>query len=159
MYSVLFVCAANICRSPMAMGLLQAKVRSEEGKWRIESAGVWAGIGNPAAENTRLLVEQVGIDISDHRSRPVTRELLQEFNLILTMEIGQKESLRAAFPEQASKIYLLSEMVGIISDVADPIGGPLVDFQATAREIHQILTRGDVKIRALARDVSYEHDG
>jgi protein-tyrosine-phosphatase len=143
----------------MAMGLLRAKVRPEAGEWRIESAGVWAGIGNPAAENTRLLVERVGIDISDHRSRPVTRELLQEFNLILTMEIGQKEALRAAFPEQVSKIYLLREMVGEIGDVVDPIGGPLVDFQAMAREINHVLTRGYRKIRALADDLSYKHDG
>ena len=159
MYSVLFVCTANVCRSPMAMGLLKAKVKSEKDTWRIESAGVWAMPGYPAAENTQLILSEIGVDLSGHASRPVSRELLAEFKLILTMESGHKEALKAAFPQFASRVYMLSEMIGKVDDLGDPIGRPLVDFRATAREIHQVLTQGFGRIRALARDNSNEDVG
>jgi protein-tyrosine phosphatase len=78
--------------------------------------------------------------------------MVASFNLVLTMERGQKEALRAAFPEYASRVRLLSEMVGEIRDVMDPIGFPVQDFEDTAQEIEQILRRGYDVIRRLAED-------
>jgi protein-tyrosine-phosphatase len=77
MRSVLFICTANICRSPMAMGLLRAKVFAlgEDADWRIESAGTWAEPGQLAAVNTRLIVAERSVNLTGHRSRTVTREL------------------------------------------------------------------------------------
>lgn len=152
MYSVLFVCTANVCRSPMAMALMESKVKSQDDRWLIRSAGVWAMPGYPVAENTRLLMNEVGVDLSDYVSRPITPELMADSNLILTMENGQKEALKAAFPQYASKIYLLSEMIGENNEVLDPIGRPMVDFKETAREIHRILTKGFDKIKKHASD-------
>lgn len=152
MYSVLFVCTANICRSPMAMGLLRAKVEQEADEWRIESAGVWAQNGQPAAVFTRQVLADRGIELGNFRSRPITRELVESFNLILTMERGQKEALRAAFPQQASKVFLLTEMANRFGDIVDPIGGPLMDYEDTAREIEHLLTKGYERIRELAAD-------
>jgi protein-tyrosine-phosphatase len=152
MYSVLFVCSANICRSPMAMGLLQSLARQEAGQWRIASAGIWAQPGYPAAVNTQLILWRKGIDLSQHDSRPIRRDWMAEFNLILTMERGQKEALRAAFPEYAGKVFLLSEMIGQVGDIADPIGEPLAAFEETAAEIEQILSQGLAQIRSLAED-------
>ncbi|MBN1148093.1 MAG: hypothetical protein JXA78_12615 [Anaerolineales bacterium] len=136
----------------MAMGLMMAIVKSRRDEWRIESAGVWARPGQPAAENTQLLISELGIDLNDFESRPISLQILSEFNLILTMENGQKEALRTAFPQFASKIYLLSEMIGETNEIVDPVGQPLVDFKATAREIQRILSQGFDQIRALAED-------
>jgi protein-tyrosine-phosphatase len=152
MYSVLFVCTANVCRSPMAMALLESKVKSQDNQWLIKSAGVWAMPGYPVAENTRLLMSELGVDLSEYVSQPITPKLMAEFNLILTMESGQKEALKAAFPQYSAKVFLLSEMVGENDDVVDPIGRPMVDFKETAREIHRILTRGFERIKQLASD-------
>jgi protein-tyrosine-phosphatase len=152
MYSVLFVCAANICRSPMAMGLLSARVGQTASDWRIASAGVFAAPGYPAAQNTLVVLRQKGIDLGDHRSTQITLEMMQNFKLILTMERGQKEALQAAFPGFAQKVYLISEMIGEFWEVVDPIGGALVDFEDTAREIEQILDQGYDQICRCAGD-------
>jgi protein-tyrosine-phosphatase len=152
MHSVLFVCTANICRSPMAAALLRAKVAAESADWRIESAGTWAREGSPAATRTLLVMKERGLDISDHGSRSVSRELLKSFNLILTMEHGQKEAMQIEFPEVARRIYLLSEMIGQRFEIADPMGGFDEDFQATAKEIDDLLDRGLQRIRQLASD-------
>jgi protein-tyrosine-phosphatase len=151
MRSILFICTANICRSPMAMGLMRARVEREAGEWRVDSAGIWAHPGLPPAQFTREVLQARGIDLGDYVSRPLTREMIEEFNLILTMERNQREALRAAFPQHTGKIFVLSQMAGNkVNDIVDPVGGPLVDFEDTAREIEQILEKGHVRIRKLA---------
>lgn len=152
MHSVLFVCTANICRSPMAAALLRAKVAAEAADWRIESAGTWALEGNPAASQAQLIMKERGQDIFAHSSRSVSRELLKSFNLILTMEHGHKEAMQIEFPEVSRRIFTLSEMIGQRFEIADPIGGSTADFQATADEIEELLTRGFERIRQLASD-------
>jgi protein-tyrosine-phosphatase len=151
MYSILFVCTANICRSPMAMALFQARVAREPGEWRIDSAGVWAQAGNATAENTQLILLERGLNLGGYRSKPVTRDLLEQFNLILTMERGQRDALRAAFPHLAGRVFVVTEMTGRAIDIVDPIGGPLIEFEDTARELTQIYDRGFERIRSLAR--------
>ena len=110
MYSVLFVCSANICRSPMAMGLLRNRVKLEAGEWKIHSAGVWALVDHPVDINVQFVLRERGIAELDHSSTQVTEDLLSDFNLILTMERNHKEALRIAFPKYRSRIYLLTEM-------------------------------------------------
>jgi len=153
-YSVLFVCTANICRSPMVEGLMHAKVQKagDGDKWLVQSAGVWADSGYPAAVNTLNVLAARGIDLRSHRSQPITVELVDSFNLILVMERNHKEALRAAFPKYSNKIYMLSEMVDMESDVVDPIGGSTADFEETARELEEILEQGFLKIMQFSED-------
>lgn len=150
MRSVLFVCSANVCRSPMAEGLMKALVKAKGEVWRIESAGVWALNRSPAVENTLQVLRKRGIDLSRHISRQITFEMAEEFNLILTMESNHQEALRAAFPELADKVFMMTEMIGKKVDVADPIGFPVVVFEQTAREIELILNGGYARIACLA---------
>jgi protein-tyrosine-phosphatase len=154
MHSVLFVCAANICRSPMAMGLFSAQVLPEAKDWQIASAGIYAPLGYPAAQNTLAVLKHRGIDLSQHRSAQITREMVEAYNLILTMERGQKEALQMAFPQQANKVYLMTEMVDGYWEIVDPVGGSMVDFEDTAREIEKILTGGYEKICKVAADAA-----
>jgi len=143
MHSVLFICSMNICRSPMAVGLLKAAVIAVDPDqledWRIESAGIWAQKGYPPATNTLLVLRNRGVNLGEHRSRPITQDLMKEFNLVLTMETGQKEALQAAFPEHAAKVHLVTELIEQKYDIADPVGGPLCDFEETALELEDIL--------------------
>lgn len=152
MPSVLFVCTANICRSPLAEALFRDMVSDESGEWKVESAGTWALTGEPAAQNSQQVLAERGLDASEHRARIVSLELLSSFNLILTMEKGHKEALQIEFPAIAERVFTLSEMVGSEFDIHDPIGGPLVEFQATADELESILTDGYASITQLAKD-------
>ena len=152
MNSVLFICSANICRSPMAMGLLRSMVEDSSDQWKIESSGVWDMGDQSAALNTQLVLQERGIDLNDHASRAVTGTMLSEFNLVLVMEDNHKEVLNLAFPEYTDRIYLLSEMVGEFLDIVDPIGRSLADFEETALEMERILTEGFKKISILAAD-------
>jgi protein-tyrosine-phosphatase len=150
MPSVLFVCTGNLHRSPMAEILFRKKVAHMGDEWRIESAGTWARDGDHAPPEINHILNERGLDADDHRSQIVSRRLLRGHNLILVMAGNHKEALQAEFPDLADRIYLLSEMVGVVQDVKDPIGGPLDDFRVTADEIDQYLTQGFDKICALA---------
>jgi protein-tyrosine-phosphatase len=123
------------------MGLLRQKVEGTPG-WRIESAGTWSIEGQPAARDSQVVLRERGIDISGHRSRPVSRELLSQFNLILTMESGHKEALRVEFPEYADRVHLLSEMIGASYSIPDPMGGLIEGFEETADEFERIFEQG-----------------
>ncbi len=134
----------------MAAGLLSARLAAAANDWRIASAGIYAPAGYPAAQNTLTVLKQRGIDLSQHRSAQITKEMVQAYNLVLTMERGQKEALQVAFPEEAHKVYLLTEMIGEYWEIADPVGGGFSDFEETAREIEQILSDGYERICQLA---------
>lgn len=157
MPAVLFVCTANICRSPMASALFQAEIkkRADFHSWQAESAGTWAAQGLPAATGSQLALSNRRLDASSHRSRRITRELIEDFDLILTMEKNHKEALQFEFPDLADRIFLLSEMVERDFDIADPIGGSNADYEKTANQISQIITDGFDKIILLATQTEF----
>jgi protein-tyrosine-phosphatase len=136
----------------MAEAMLKqlAGERPDADRWHIESAGTWATYGHPAADLSQQVMKEMGLDISNHQSKPVTEELLHCFDLILTMEENQKEALTIQFKAYADRIFLLSEMIGIVQSIPDPIGGTLADYQDTARLIQKILVKGQDRIIQLA---------
>jgi len=152
MRSILFICTANICRSPMAVGLFLHKLGKNAREWKVESAGTWASDGFKAARSTVKIISDLGTDISAHRSRLISEKILSEFNVVLTMERNQKESLIIEFQKHAQKIFLLSEMIDEIFDIRDPVGGSMDDFLDTAREIDFIINNGFEKIEKLAEN-------
>ena len=151
MHRVLFICTANICRSPMAMGLLRHRTASHPEQWIIESAGTWTEGDEPAALRTVQVLKRRGIELENFQSRILTDELLRSFNLILTMERGHKEAIRVEFPDLANRVFLLSEMINQDYDIDDPVGKPLAAFEETAQEIDEILARGFQKIHDFSK--------
>lgn len=158
MPGILFVCTANICRSPMAAGIFNQLVqeRADGEVWRIESAGTWGFDGEEASFGSQTVMSEMGIYISDHRSRRVTFEILAAFDLILTMESGHKEALQVEFPEISDRVYMLSEMGNEIKDIPDPIGGPITEYETTAQLIKKYLMDGLEKIQGLAGSSNQE---
>ena len=162
MPSIIILCTANMCRSPIAEALLLQKLqqRTDTSDWRVESAGTWTITGRPVAPKSQEVMQRLyGFDLSAHRSRLVSRTLLRRFDLILVMEAGQKEAIQVEFPELASRVYLIYAMVGKVHNVNDPIGGTTVDFEDTAHELDDLLTRGLDRIIRLANRKKQEENG
>jgi protein-tyrosine-phosphatase len=152
MPDLLFICRANICRSPLAEGVVKKLIREGAFRedWTTGSAGTWAAAGQEAHPHTLAILGEQGIDLSEHRSREVTAEMIAAADIALTMEGGQAEALRAEFPEAADKVYLLSELGGKGWDLVDPVGGTEEDFRETMREIEGYLEgREDVLLKML----------
>ena len=151
MADIIVVCTANICRSPVVEAVLNDRL-AQKGleEWQVRSAGTWAQNGQPAsAYSVQILAEQ-GLDISNHASQIITEELLEETDLVLCMETGHAEALRAEFSAQAGKIYLLTEMVGHRYSISDPYGGPRSAYERMITDVTQIIEQGLPRIIELA---------
>jgi len=154
MPSVLFVCTANLYRSPLAAAFLKDELKNAPGgiEWVIDSAGTWTNNGAPIHSQTIEDAHRFGLDVRTHRSRQVTAELLSRYDLILVMETGHKEALRIEFPDQSKKIHMLSEVVdGLTYDILDPFTGKGEPDMDVADELHKVIKRGYKKIFAQAK--------
>lgn len=141
MKNVLFICTGNICRSPMAEGLLR---QMSAGRIEAASAGLGAGRGQqPSAHAVNVLKEE-GIDISDIRSQPVSAHLLQKADYIFTMTRDHLDMLLLLFPEMAAKARLLrfdEAAKGGRADVTDPIGGTCATYESCKEDIKRAMPR------------------
>jgi len=131
-YEILVVCTGNICRSPMAAGLLRHNLPDElRPRMAIGSAGTSALHGHQAAPYAVQTMAEAGIDISDHRARQVSSELVRRADLILTMERAHQQEIRQMMLWNKSHVKLLSKFDPHcdVLDVPDPYGGPLEAYR------------------------------
>ncbi|MEW6285012.1 MAG: low molecular weight phosphotyrosine protein phosphatase [Chloroflexota bacterium] len=110
MPSVLFVCTANRFRSPLASAFFKNELdqNSAAAQWTVDSAGTWAERGLPPLPEASLIARKYDLDLTRHRSKPVTASLLTAQDLILVMEAGQREALQNEFPAIGGRVHLLS---------------------------------------------------
>ena len=106
---VLFVCTANVCRSPMAEAIFNALAEERRLAWRAESAGVAALVDEDITPNARAALDEVGIYTGEHRARQVSEAMLAGADLVLAMNQRHVATLRRRFGGLSERIYTLPE--------------------------------------------------
>lgn len=123
---VLFVCTANVCRSPMAERLFAQEINQADISKKIESysAGLSAMDGDKASQNSIDACEEIGLDLSDHRSSGLTRASLEEASAIFCMTESHRALINMYFElPQGYPIFLMREFVeGESKELPDPYG-------------------------------------
>ena len=132
--NILVVCVGNICRSPMAEALLRHALHDST-DISVRSAGLGALVDYPASEHAEVLMAERGLDISGHKARQLSPELIAASDLILVMESGHKRAIDAEDPTVRGKVYRLCEWQD--KDIPDPFRQPRKAFEEALRLIDQ----------------------
>lgn len=157
---VLFVCTGNTCRSPMAEALFRRMIegRNREADILTISAGLSVWGDSPASEQAIAVMRKQGIDLSAHRSRSLSPELVRAADIVMTMTDSHKRILLSLVPEAKRKVFTLLEFSeGSPGDVADPFGASEEVYQLCADEICRCLTKSWEKILEFHKDAAGEN--
>ena len=123
MKSILVLCEGNICRSPMAQGLLAVALPQAQ----VQSAGLGALVSMPADETAVRLMQARGIDITGHRARQVNRTLCTQADLVLVMDTDQKHRVEGLYPQVRGRVFRVGEHAR--RDIPDPYRQPAQAFR------------------------------
>lgn len=131
MKSILAVCEGNVCRSPMAQGLLTMALPG----MRVQSAGLGALVGMPADITAVQLLRERGIDISAHRAIQINRALCLESDIVLVMDREQRARVESLYPQARGRVFCVGEYTK--RDIPDPYRKGERAFREALSLIHE----------------------
>ena len=125
--TIVIVCTANICRSPMAERLLSHALAAEKpplNQLKVVSAGVAAAHGHSATDHSITAMKKVGIDLADHVSRPLTQDMLDQALAVFTMTETHRALIQISFDRVPEHMHLFREFMNTDgeSEIPDPYG-------------------------------------
>jgi protein arginine phosphatase len=142
--TILFVCSGNTCRSPMSEAIARKLLSERAGggpealeKRGIEvlSAGSMAMAGAKATPQAAEAVKALGADLSRHRSRPLTIELINQADVIFAMTEEHSRAVTRMVPSAGAKVQRLDPK----QDIEDPIGGDAALYNGLAAELWKLI--------------------
>ncbi len=135
MASILVVCTGNVCRSPIAEGVIRSLLVDRFGVEApsVASAGTTGWEGSPADPGSVAAAAELGVDISGHRGRLLTEEQLDASELVVTMGAGHRDRIVWDVPRLDSRTFTLKELVRLLEALPAAQGRPaLADRVAEA---------------------------
>jgi predicted ATP-grasp superfamily ATP-dependent carboligase/protein-tyrosine-phosphatase len=136
--SILVLCKGNICRSPFAGVLLRQRALALGLEVEVVSAGIEAQAGQQANPVAKRVAQQQGVSLFEHRTVPLSRDLVSQSDLILVMEAGQARIMRERYPDAARKTFLLGQFdSGGRYEIKDPYGESADVFARCYEQISQ----------------------
>lgn len=138
-FTVLFLCTGNTCRSALAKAILESRLKGR--RVLVYSAGTHDFGRLPASEGARIVAQEYGADLSGHYSVPLNRYLIESSDLILCMELRHRRRVLELCPEAASRTFLLTKYGGGtgFEEVFDPVGAPVEVFRKVGEVISNCL--------------------
>lgn len=122
--NILIVCTGNICRSPLIASILADKIDTlvTSKKFSISSAGTFANNFDPASEQSIYAAKMLRLDISNHKARKLTQDIVDNSDLILCATRNHKDYILSNFLNVANKCHTISECTSNKLDIPDPYG-------------------------------------
>lgn len=138
------MCTGNTCRTPLAEAAARREAIRRELDVEVRSAGTFAARGQPASGGALRTAQRQGLDLSGHRSEPVTEEALDWADEVYGMTPSHVRVVNSAAGEEVATLLtglLAPDHPARGGPVTDPVGGPDAAYQEAFELIHECVTR------------------
>ena len=146
MKRIMFICTSNICRSAMAHGLLEKKIRELNKNIEVYSSGIYANNGEKSTNYAIQIMKSYNVDLSAHFATHIDDTDMDNMDLVLCATVNHKKIMIEEYPEIKDRILTIKEYAecdknGMDLDINDPFGGSLQGYSICAEEISKCIEK------------------